>query len=85
MAEMSGRDSTIPVRPLALGKVCTSSNVAFAAVGSRVVPGDTVGSTVLNGPSAAAFGRDGAREMKILYVTTRAGQIVAVDTSGGHA
>ncbi|KAJ7906795.1 hypothetical protein B0H13DRAFT_2020297, partial [Mycena leptocephala] len=50
-----------------------------------VVPGDAVGSTVLNGPSAAAFGRDGARETKILYVTTRTGQIVAVDTSGGHA
>jgi sugar lactone lactonase YvrE len=49
-----------------------------------VVPGDAVGSTVLNGPSAAAFGRDGARETKILYVTTRAGQIVAVDTSSGH-
>ncbi len=42
-------------------------------------------STVLNGPSSAAFGRDGAQETKILYVTTRAGQIVAVDTSGAHA
>ncbi|KAJ7190283.1 hypothetical protein GGX14DRAFT_606146 [Mycena pura] len=39
----------------------------------------------LNGPSSAAFGRDGARETQILYMTTRAGQIVAVDTSGGHA
>ncbi|KAJ7789166.1 hypothetical protein B0H14DRAFT_2472203, partial [Mycena olivaceomarginata] len=27
-------------------------------------------STVLNGPSSAAFGRDGVREIKILYVTT---------------
>ncbi|KAF7343510.1 hypothetical protein MSAN_01971300 [Mycena sanguinolenta] len=39
--------------------------------------------TVLNGPSSAAFGRDGARETKTLYMTTRAGQLVAVDTSGG--
>ncbi|KAJ7231150.1 hypothetical protein B0H12DRAFT_217801 [Mycena haematopus] len=46
---------------------------------------EIVVSTVLNGPSAAAFGRGGARETKILYVTTRAGQVVAVDTSGGHA
>ncbi|KAF8191981.1 hypothetical protein K438DRAFT_1762554 [Mycena galopus ATCC 62051] len=30
----------------------------------------------------AAFGRDGARKTNILYATTRAGQIVAVDTSG---
>ncbi|KAF7362766.1 hypothetical protein MVEN_00626300 [Mycena venus] len=42
--------------------------------------GDPAGSTVINGPTAAAFGRDGARETKILYVTTVAGQIVAVDT-----
>ncbi|KAJ7732704.1 hypothetical protein B0H16DRAFT_1427060 [Mycena metata] len=41
--------------------------------------------TVLNEPSSAAFGRDGARETKILYVTTRSGQIVAVDTSGALA
>jgi hypothetical protein len=51
----------------------------------EIVVGDAAGSTVLNGPSSAAFGRDGARETKILYVTTRTGQIVAVDTSGGHA
>ncbi|KAF7343618.1 hypothetical protein MSAN_01982400 [Mycena sanguinolenta] len=41
--------------------------------------------TVLNGTSSAAFGRNGARETKTLYVTTRAGQLVAVDTSGGDA
>ncbi|KAJ7750807.1 hypothetical protein B0H16DRAFT_1549166 [Mycena metata] len=46
---------------------------------------EVVVNTVLNGPSSAAFGRDGARETKILYVTTRSGQVVAVDTSGGPA
>ncbi|KAF8191976.1 hypothetical protein K438DRAFT_1830318 [Mycena galopus ATCC 62051] len=46
---------------------------------------ETAVNTVLNGTSSAAFGRDGARETKILYATTRAGQIVAVDTSGGDA
>ncbi|KAJ7741750.1 hypothetical protein DFH07DRAFT_964796 [Mycena maculata] len=51
----------------------------------EIAVGDATGTTVLNGPSTAAFGRDGARETKILYVTTRTGQIVAVDTSGGHA
>ncbi|KAJ6484842.1 hypothetical protein C8R45DRAFT_999401 [Mycena sanguinolenta] len=43
---------------------------------------ETVVNTVLSEPSSAAFGRDGARETKILYMTTRSGQIVAVDTSG---
>ncbi|KAJ7804550.1 hypothetical protein B0H14DRAFT_2612251 [Mycena olivaceomarginata] len=42
--------------------------------------GDLAGSTVLNVPTAAAFGRDGAREKRTLYVTTVVGQIVAVDT-----
>jgi hypothetical protein len=51
----------------------------------EIAVGDAAGSTVLNGPSSAAFGRDGARETKILYVASRTGQIVAVDTSGGHA
>ncbi|KAJ7823074.1 hypothetical protein B0H14DRAFT_2827281 [Mycena olivaceomarginata] len=51
----------------------------------EIVVGDAAGSPALNGPSSAAFGRDGARETKILYVTTRTGQIVAVDTSDDHA
>ncbi|KAJ6572728.1 hypothetical protein DFH09DRAFT_1312508 [Mycena vulgaris] len=42
--------------------------------------GDLAGSTLLNVPTAAAFGRDGAREKRTLYVTTVVGQIVAVDT-----
>ncbi|KAJ6506942.1 hypothetical protein C8R45DRAFT_1208875 [Mycena sanguinolenta] len=46
---------------------------------------DIVANTVLNGPSSAAFGRDGGRETKILYVTTRSGQLLAVDTRGGDA
>ncbi|KAJ7262952.1 hypothetical protein C8J57DRAFT_1334320 [Mycena rebaudengoi] len=51
----------------------------------EIAVGDTAGSTMLDGPTSAAFGRDGARETKILYVATTTGQIVAVDTSGGHA
>ncbi|KAF7376999.1 hypothetical protein MSAN_00117800 [Mycena sanguinolenta] len=51
----------------------------------EIVVGDAAGSTMLKEPSSAAFGRDGGRETKILYVTTRTGQIVAVDTSGGYA
>ncbi|KAF8191979.1 hypothetical protein K438DRAFT_1830327 [Mycena galopus ATCC 62051] len=43
---------------------------------------ETAVNTILNETSSAAFGRDGARKTKILYATTRAGQIVAVDTSG---
>ncbi|KAJ7362572.1 hypothetical protein DFH08DRAFT_682816 [Mycena albidolilacea] len=42
--------------------------------------GNLAGSTLLNVPTAAAFGRDGAREKRTLYVTTVVGQIVAVDT-----
>ncbi|KAJ7760319.1 hypothetical protein B0H14DRAFT_2973715 [Mycena olivaceomarginata] len=41
---------------------------------------DPAGSTVVNVPTAAAFGRKGSRKTKILYVTTATGQIVAVDT-----
>ncbi|KAJ7616539.1 hypothetical protein FB45DRAFT_230184 [Roridomyces roridus] len=37
--------------------------------------------TTLNGPSSAAFGRVGALETKTLFMTTRAGQLVSVDTS----
>ncbi|KAJ6600596.1 hypothetical protein DFH09DRAFT_1498323 [Mycena vulgaris] len=51
----------------------------------EIAVGDAVGSPVLNEPSAAAFGRDGAWETKILYVTTRTGQIVAIDTNGVQA
>ncbi|KAJ6545536.1 hypothetical protein B0H19DRAFT_847120, partial [Mycena capillaripes] len=36
--------------------------------------GDLAGSTLLNVPTAAAFGRDGAREKRTLYVTTVVGQ-----------
>ncbi|KAJ7841594.1 hypothetical protein B0H14DRAFT_2586812 [Mycena olivaceomarginata] len=43
--------------------------------------GDVAGSTVLQRPTAAAFGRCGGKE-KILYATTAAGQMVALDTSG---
>ncbi|KAJ6453905.1 hypothetical protein C8R45DRAFT_1112169 [Mycena sanguinolenta] len=42
--------------------------------------GDLAGSTLLNVPTAAAFGRNGAWEKRTLYVTTVVGQIVAVDT-----
>ncbi|KAJ7282209.1 hypothetical protein C8J57DRAFT_1218442 [Mycena rebaudengoi] len=42
--------------------------------------GDPAGSTVVNVPTAAAFGRKGSRKTKILYVTTATGQIVTVDT-----
>ncbi|KAJ7192796.1 hypothetical protein GGX14DRAFT_479548 [Mycena pura] len=46
---------------------------------------ETVVDTLLVNPSSAAFGRGGGRETKTLYMTTRGGQIVAVDTSGGDA
>ncbi|KAJ7692746.1 hypothetical protein B0H17DRAFT_933823 [Mycena rosella] len=55
----------------------------FTPLKNGTIVEETVVNTVLNGPSSAAFGRDGARETKILYMTTRGGQIVAVDTSGG--
>ncbi|KAJ7622345.1 hypothetical protein FB45DRAFT_927562, partial [Roridomyces roridus] len=38
--------------------------------------------TTLNEPSSAAFGRVGAKATKTLFVTTRGGQLAAVDTSG---
>ncbi|KAF7337209.1 hypothetical protein MSAN_02273300 [Mycena sanguinolenta] len=46
----------------------------------RTAVGDLAGSTVLNVPTAVAFGRGGALEKRTLYVTTAVGQIVAVDT-----
>ncbi|KAJ6587995.1 hypothetical protein B0H19DRAFT_1097640 [Mycena capillaripes] len=70
------------------GRAWVTANPGALTLFTRLKNGtweeEIVVSTVLNGPSSAAFGRDGARETKILYVTTRAGQIVAVDTSSGH-
>ncbi|KAJ7642226.1 hypothetical protein FB45DRAFT_1126637 [Roridomyces roridus] len=37
--------------------------------------------TTLNAPSSAAFGRVGALETETLFITTKAGQLVSVDTS----
>ncbi|KAJ7642259.1 hypothetical protein FB45DRAFT_738618 [Roridomyces roridus] len=41
----------------------------------------TVVNTTLNGPSSAAFGRKLGRETTTLFMTSRGGQIVSVDTS----
>ncbi|KAJ7917963.1 hypothetical protein B0H13DRAFT_1869875 [Mycena leptocephala] len=71
------------------GRAWVDTNPGFLTLFTRLKDGwwvqEILVSTVLNEPSSAAFGRDGASETKILYVTTRTGQIVAVDTSGAHA
>ncbi|KAJ7616491.1 hypothetical protein FB45DRAFT_841348 [Roridomyces roridus] len=46
---------------------------------------ETVVDTVLIDPSAVAFGRIGGKMTKTLFVTTRAGQLVSVDTSAEGA
>ncbi|KAJ7851876.1 hypothetical protein B0H13DRAFT_1643688 [Mycena leptocephala] len=62
------------------GRAWVTTHPGALQLFTSLANGTWVQGTLLNVPTAAAFGRDGAREKRTLYVTTVVGQIVAVDT-----
>ncbi|KAJ7622418.1 hypothetical protein FB45DRAFT_125138 [Roridomyces roridus] len=50
---------------------------------AEIVAGSLVGPSIIEEPSSAQFGRGSAEQAATLYVTTAAGQLLAVDTSAG--